>query len=223
MKPHGEAVVDVIMTGRPDLVEMAVERGYLAGARLDAVRQAETYGLDLEMIDIHWEDPDPEALVDACQRHNPRYAVAGDYDDNHAEINGRARRLREFVDNVIVVPHDDGDLAHVPEWAVIGFSTPSDYAGTDIPLRHYRDAENPIHILGGTPHQQLELLGKLWTDNVVSMDCNSHHKAATVGSKAWYPTRPRWRQVPEGDDRVERAYRRSVENLDLEYRQRGIA
>jgi hypothetical protein len=218
------ASVDVVMTGRPDLVEMAVDRGYFAGARLDKVPEHEGYGTNLEMIDIHWKNPRPDALVSACRRHRPTYCVAGDYDgENHGTINDRARRLRGYCENVIVVPHHDGDLAHVPEWAVIGYSVPSEYAATEIPLRRYREAEQPIHILGGTPHDQLGLLGQLWTDNVVSMDCNSHHKAATIGSKAWHPTRPRWRQVPEGPDRVERAYETSVKHLDTEYQQRGIA
>lgn len=217
--------LDIIMTGRPDLVEMATSRGYLAGTRLDEVPRHEQYGTTLEFIDLHWEQPDFPGLLAACEKHRPKYAIAGDYDseDNHAEINDRAAQLREFVDHVIIVPHHDGDLDHIPEWAIIGYSTPSEYAATEIPLRRYRDASQDIHILGGTPHDQLELLGRLWVDNVVSMDCNSHHKSATIGSKAWWPASPRWRLVPEGDNRVERAYETSVENLKTEHEQRGIA
>lgn len=215
--------LDIIMTGRPDLVEMATDQGYLAGCRLDEVPRHDRYGSQLEFIDLHWEEPDFDGLLAACKMHEPRYAIAGDYDgDNHETINERAEQLRDVVENVIIVPHHDGDLDHVPEWAVIGYSTPSEYAETEIPLRDYQTASQPIHILGGTPHDQLTLLGRLWVDNVVSMDCNSHHKSATIGSKAWCPARPRWRLVPEGDNRVERAYQESIDNLKTEHEQRGI-
>lgn len=215
--------LDIIMTGRPDLIEMAVDRGYLAGCRLDELPRHERHGQEIEFLDLHWEQPDVDGLQAACETHRPKYAIAGDYDEtNHAEINKRAGQLREFVEHVIIVPHHDGDLDCVPEWAVIGYSTPSEYAETEIPLRRYRDASQDIHILGGTPHDQLDLLGRLWVENVVSMDCNSHHKSATIGSKAWCPARPRWRLVPEGENRVERAYRESVENIRYEHEQRGI-
>ena len=217
--------VDIITTGRPDLTAYAEEYGYLRGTRLDDEPRYRRQDIRVDFLDLHWEDPDWDGLLEAVAWHEPKYAIAGDYDgSNYETINDRARQLREHAENVIVVPHHDGDLAHVPEWCVVGYSTPSDYAATEIPIRRYRETSHHIHILGGTPHQQHRLLGRLWVKNVISMDCNSHHKAATIGAKAWYPGRPHWRKVgPEGmENAVESAYKISVTNLHKEHQRRGI-
>jgi hypothetical protein len=217
--------VDIITSGRPDLTAYAGDHGFLRGARLDKERRYYDQDVRVDFLDMEWEDPDPDHLIDAAERHRPKYAVAGDYlrdQDNAAAVHERADRLREFVENVIVVPKSPGDLDRVPEWCVVGYSVPTEYGGTDIPLRAYRDITQPIHVLGGTPHRQLEVAGRLWLDSICSMDGNSIHKAATIGAKAWHPTVPRWRKV-DGEDAVERAYRKSVDNLRQEYAARGMA
>lgn len=217
--------VDIITTGRPDLTEYAAEYGYLRGTRLDDEPRYRREGVRVDFLDLHWEDPDFDALLEAAEWHQPRYVVAGDYNgSNHEMVNDRARQLREHAENVIVVPHEDGDLKHAPKWTVVGYSTPSEYAGTEIPIREYRETSHGLHILGGTPHEQHRLLGRLWVENVVSMDCNSHHKAATIGAKAWYPDQPHWRKVgPAGmKNAVESAYQTSVTNLSMEHQRRGL-
>jgi hypothetical protein len=214
--------VDLITTGRPDLTTVAARRGYLRGARLDHLGEYEVRDLSVDFIDVHWEDPDFPALVEAAARHYPRYAIAGDYDgDNFEQIHDRAATLRKHAENVIVVPHHPGEVDRVPEWCVVGYSVPSAYAGTTAPVWEYRQTGHDVHILGGTPHGQLDLLDYLGRDTVVSMDCNSHHKAATIGAKAWYPESPRWRRI-EGDHAVEEAYRISVENLHETHQQEGL-
>jgi hypothetical protein len=217
--------VDIITTGRPDLTAYAAQYGYLRGTRLDDEPRYRRRNVQVDFLDLHWDEPDWNGLLDAAEWHRPKYAIAGDYDgSNHETVNDRARQLIDHSENVIVVPHKDGDLAHAPEWCVVGYSTPSEYASTDIPIREYRETSHDIHILGGTPHQQHQLLGRLWVENVCSMDCNSHHKAATIGAKAWYPARPHWRKVgPEGmENAVESAYKTSVVNLNRDHQRRGL-
>lgn len=219
--------VDIITTGRPDLTAYAEEYGYLRGTRLDDEPRYRREGVRVDFLDVHWEDPDFDALLEAAEWHEPKYAIAGDYlrdEDNVALVNDRADQLREHAENVIVVPKTPGDIDHVPEWCVVGYSTPSVYEGTDIPLRNYRETSHDIHILGGTPHQQHDLLGRLWLENVRSMDCNSHHKAATIGAKAWYAASPHWRKIgPEGmENAVTEAYKTSVVNLHTDHQRRGL-
>lgn len=218
--------VDIITTGRPDLTEYAAEYGYLRGTRLDDEPRYRREDVRVDFLDVHWEDPDFEALLEAAAWHEPRYVVAGDYDadeENYEVVNERARRLREHAENVIIVPHSTGELAFVPEWVVVGYSTPTEYAGTEIPLRRYRETSHDIHVLGGTPHKQHRITGQLWLENICSMDCNSHHKAATMGAKAWHPATPHWRKVDEGDNAVERAYQLAVKNLHEEHQRRNLA
>jgi len=215
--------VDIITSGRVDLTAYAGEQGYLRGARLDKADRYANHGVAVDFLDMDWNNPEPEKLIRAARDHRPKYAVAGDYlrdEDNIETVNRRAGELRQYAENVIVVPKSPGDLSHVPEWCVVGYSVPTEYGGTDIPLREYRDIPQQIHILGGTPHRQFEIVGKLWLDSICSIDGNSIHKAATIGAKAWYADVPHWRKV-DGEGAVERAYKQSVDNLHHTHTARG--
>ena len=215
--------VDIITSGRVDLTAYAGERGYLRGARLDKADRYRRHGVAVDFLDMDWNDPDPDKLITAAKQHRPKYVVAGDYlrdEDNTERVNNRARELRDYAENVIVVPKSPGDFAHVPEWCVVGYSVPTEYGGTDIPIREYVALENQIHVLGGTPHRQFNVVSQLWLENVCSIDGNSIHKAATIGAKSWHPAVPHWRKV-DADDAVERAYRQSVDNLRSAHEDRG--
>lgn len=204
--------LDVITTGRPDLTAMAEEYGCLRGTRIDDESRYRQRDVQVDFLDLHWEDPDFQSLLEAAAWHDPKYIIAGDYDgSNYQQINDRARQLRNLAEHVIVVPHHPGEVAKIPEWAVVGYSTPTDYGGTEAWLWEYRD--RPIHILGGTPHQQLEVLRYL-ADDAVSVDGNSYHKAATLGAKYWRdePTH-HWHRVDHGGPgAVVGAYERSLQN-----------
>jgi len=215
--------VDIITSGRLDLTEYAGERGFLRGARLDKASRYFDHGVSVDFLDMDWNDPDPDKLIEAAARHRPKYAVAGDYlrdEDNATTVNERAETLRDYAENVIVVPKSPGDLADVPEWCVVGYSVPTDYGGTDIRLQKYTEIPQQIHVLGGTPHRQFDIVGRLWLDSVCSIDGNSIHKAATIGAKAWYPDSPHWRKI-EGENAVEDAYQISVDNLRITHESRG--
>ena len=217
------ATVDIITSGRVDLTEYAGKKGYLRGARLDKADRYANHGVAVDFLDMDWNDPDPDKLIRAAKDHRPKYVVAGDYlrdEDNTQLVNNRARQLRDLAENVIVVPKSPGDFQHVPEWCVVGYSVPTEYGGTDIPLREYVSLPNQIHVLGGTPHRQFDVVSQLWLENVCSIDGNSIHKAATIGAKAWHPAVPHWRKV-DADDAVERAYRESVDNLHAAHKARG--
>jgi len=217
------ATVDIITSGRVDLTEYAGKKGYLRGARLDKADRYANHGAAVDFLDMDWNDPDPDKLIRAAKDHRPKYVVAGDYlrdEDNTQRVNDRARQLRDLAENVIVVPKSPGDFQHVPEWCVVGYSVPTEYGGTDIPLREYVSLPNQIHVLGGTPHRQFDVVSQLWLENVCSIDGNSIHKAATIGAKAWHPAVPHWRKV-DADDAVERAYRESVDNLHAAHKARG--
>jgi len=214
---------DLITTGRPDLTAIAEDYGWLRGSRLDDVPRYENRGISLEFVDLHWEDPQPDELLATAMRHRPRYVVAGDYDGgNYEEINDRARQLRPYAENVIVVPHDPGEVAHVPEWAVVGYSTPTKYAGTDAPVWEYYGRD--VHILGGKVDQIRELYGYL-ADEIVSIDCNSFHRGATSFAKWWAKSTPRWNKLPTATARptnAVRAYENSMANISYALREQGV-
>lgn len=214
---------DLITTGRPDLTDVAAAYGWLRGSRLDDVGRYENLGISLDFIDLHWEDPDPDALLAAAMRHRPRYVVAGDYDgENFDAINERAAALRRYAENVIVVPHEPGEVSEVPEWAVVGYSTPSGYAGTDAPIWEYYGRD--VHILGGRVEQIQELYGYLGTD-IISIDCNSFHRGATSYAKWWGQSTPSWNKLAAAvpcSENANRAYENSLLNISYALREQGM-
>jgi len=121
-----------------------------------------------------------------------------------------------------VVPHEPGDLDHVPDWAVVGYSTPTQYAGTDIPVWEYHGHD--VHILGGTIDEMLNVYGYL-ADDVVSLDCNSFHRGATSFAKWWGHSTPSWNKLAAAVPRPEnaiRAYENTMANLHCKLRAEGI-
>lgn len=214
---------DLMTTGRPDLVTVAEKFGWLRGSRLDYLDRHETRGHKVNFLDLHWEDPQPDELLAAAMRHRPRYVVAGDYDgENYQKINDRARQLREYAENVIVVPHEPGEVGHVPDWAVVGYSTPTKYAGTDAPVWEYRGQD--VHILGGTIDQIREVYAHL-ADSVVSIDTNSHHRGATAFAKWWGQSSPSWNKLARpvaAAGNARRAYENTMLNLTYALRSEGI-
>lgn len=214
---------DIITTGRPDLTATAARYGWLRGSRLDELSKYEARDAPVEFVDMHWENPDRDSLLEACERHRPRYAVAGDYDgDNHETINEFGAELRQFVDNVIIVPHEPGEVERVPRWAVVGYSTPTKYAGTDAPIWEYRGRD--VHILGGTVEQIEQIHGHL-ADSVVSIDMNSHHRGATRFAKWWGRSTPRWNRLAAptaSDENIEIAYEHSIANISYFLREKGV-
>jgi len=211
---------DKITTGRPDLTAIATRYGWLRGARVDEVSRYERQDTLLDFVDPGPDNCDPDELVAATRQHNPRYAIAGDYDgDNYDEINELADRLRPHAHRVIVVPHKPGEIERVPDWSVVGYSTPSDYAGTTAPVWEYRGRD--VHVLGGTIEQSVEVQGYLG-DDVVSFDCNSFHRSATQFTKWWGGSSPHWHRLPTATAQPGnciRAYQHTMLNISYYLRQ----
>lgn len=209
--------VDIITTGRPDLTAYAEAHGWLRGCRLDAIAECERAGVSPDFIDIHWDEPDRDTLLAKTIQHEPAYVVAGDYDgQNYETINEFAGQLRPFAGNVIIVPHEPGEVDRVPEWAIVGYSTPTEYAGTDAPVWEYRGRD--IHILGGTVPQIKTVIDHLGAD-IVSLDTNTHHRDATRFGEYWTPTEPQRKQTPGIEDDIREAYENSVLNMTYAFEQ----
>jgi len=212
--------VDIITTGRPDLTEYAAKHGWLVGSRIDEVHRYESAGKSVEFLDLHWEEPDRDTLTAKCMQHEPKYVVAGDYDgDNYAEINEYADSLRQWVDNVIVVPHEPGEIDKVPEWAVVGYSTPTGYAGTDAPVWEYYGRD--VHILGGTI-EQIKVVVDALRDDIVSIDTNTMHRDATQFGEYWSVSTPTRKKIPNFDTCVNQAYQNSILNITYAFEAWGL-
>lgn len=212
--------VDIITTGRPDLTEYAESHGWLRGCRLDAIQNYERANVSPEFIDLHWEDPKRDELLAKTIQHKPEYVIAGDYDgENYATINDFADELRQYAENVIVVPHEPGEVEKVPEWAIVGYSTPTSYAGTDAPIWEYTGRN--VHILGGTMPQIKTVVDHLKND-IVSLDTNTHHRDATQFGEYWTPSGRQRKKVAHTGNTVREAYENSVLNMTYAFEAWGL-
>lgn len=185
--------IDLITTALPDeLWEFAGSNGFYVGGRLDSLKGLETRGIDVNFIDMHWEQVNETELIAACKRHSPEYAVAGDYSRDGLDIdavNSLARQVEPYVNRVIVVPHGTGQVAEVPEFATVGLSVATSYASSDVPLIEYHG--NDLHLMGGAPEKQMELYER-YTDDVISADSNYVQKIAYKQNRWWSQTRDKF-------------------------------
>lgn len=212
--------VDIITTGRPDLTEYAHKHGWLTGCRLDAIQNYEKEGVTPDFIDLHWEQPDQDQLLTKAMQHNPEYVVAGDYDgENYEQINDFANQLRSYAENVIIVPHEPGEVKKVPEWAIVGYSTPTGYEGTDAPIWEYTGRD--VHILGGTMPQIQTVVNHL-KNSIVSIDTNTHHRDATQFGEYWSKSDRQRKQVADIGNTVRPAYENSVLNMTYAFEEWGL-
>lgn len=159
----------------------AIRQGWLPGARYTNLRDIKEFD-KIGLIDIDWKNYDFNAHLDAVKLVKPILTVARDIEDitELEDIIKQAYILNEYAKYVIIVPKDIRLIGHIneliPEQFILGYSVPTKYGGTKIPISEFRN--RPVHLLGGRPNIQLELAKQL---NVFSMDCNSFTIDAAFG------------------------------------------
>ncbi len=212
--------IDIITTGRPDFTEYAEKHGWLRGCRLDAIQNYERAGVSPEFIDIHWEEPNRDGLLIKAMQHNPMHVVAGDYDgDNYDTINEFGKQLNQFAENVIIVPHEPGEVEKVPEWAVVGYSIPTAYAGTEAPIWEYYNRD--VHILGGTMNN-IKMVIDYLGDNIVSLDTNTMHRDATQYGEYWTISKPNRKKHASTLPKINETYENSILNMTYAFEEWGL-
>jgi hypothetical protein len=91
-----------------------------------------------------------------------------------------AHALRQFADHVVIVPKAcqlaEGLSERIPRCFTLGYSVPSRYGGTPIPVSSFEG--RAVHLLGGRPDLQRRLAERL---PVVSMDGNRFTLDARYG------------------------------------------
>ena len=196
--------------GNPRFAAIALRHGFLYGVCSGATAYHPPAFLDLDH-----RQPRFERHLEWTARHRPRFAVAGDV-ETPAQFDGvlrQAEALRSHAGDVIVVPKATGLVERVPDWCMVGLSVPTTFGGTQAPFWEYLGRR--VHLLGGSPQAQLRLYAYLGP-SVVSVDGNSHMKAATRYGDWW--ERGRWagpgrRRELRGWDVPYRAFERSCANI----------
>lgn len=191
--------------GNRRFAQIAIEAGMTYGAQLPG-----TVYFSPEFVDQDWKRADRAAYVAAVAQHQPRMATVLDWerDEQLPEVLGWAEDVAPFVERVIIIPKVIGGIPRLPRRiggreVVLGYSVPTRYAGTSVPPWEF--AGWPVHLLGGSPHRQMELAHYL---NAVSVDGNYIAKMAQKWIQFWvmaparYALDRRWPRLREADGRA---------------------
>jgi hypothetical protein len=142
-------------------------------------------GYSIEFVDNNFEDPSYERLVDIIERTDPAYAVLPDvYDtDDCDDVIAFGHRIHDGYDvTPVVVPKTEFDFTRLPGNWILGFSVPSGYGETDVPIASF--TTHPVHLLGGSHRNQLKFANRAVEHGVelFSVDGNAFAKGASYGN-----------------------------------------
>lgn len=210
---------------------IAHEAGYQLGARLPRT----TY-FPLYMADQDWKKPNRETYMAALAEHRPTVATVLDWerDEQLPEVLSWAEEAAQYVSRVLIVPKVVGGIGRIPRRVggadvVLAYSVPSRFGGSSVPL--WELAGWPIHLLGGSPHAQMQCWSHLsLVAEVVSADGNMAQKMATRwcqfwvrgnanASNRWWPTLLEANGMLWKGDGPAEAFRRSCVNIVAAWRQ----
>ena len=198
----------IVCHGR-QVLKIASRFGWLPGARYTNLRDIR--GSDLVgLIDIDWRDYDFKKHLATVKAIRPMLTVARDVEDEKhlPRILDQAWELSTWCPNVIIVPKDP-KLAHelkqrIPRRFILGFSVPTKYGGTRIPLEYFQG--RAVHLLGGRPDTQRRIADFV---KVVSVDSNRFTIDASYGD---FFDGQKFRPHPKGG--YTRCITDSIRNID---------
>ena len=203
--------------GNARFAEIAIRAGFRYGAQLP-----NTVYYPVWFADQNWRSPDRAAYMAALAEHRPAMATVLDWErpEQLDEVLAWAEDAAQFVDRVLIVPKVIGGIPRIPRQiggkpVVLAYSVPTRFAGTQVPAWEFYGW--PVHLLGGSPHKQMELAHYL---DVQSADGNYINLKATKfceywKSGRWAPIRPRQEDAPY------EAFQRSCENIAAAWQARG--
>lgn len=207
---------------------------YCAGKnqRFEAVAHAGGFRIGVQLpntvyhpvyfADQDWKKPDRGAYMAALNKHRPALATVLDLERSEQlpDVLAWAEDAAAYVEQVLIIPKYCGAIDQIPRAiggkpVVLAYSVPTRFGGADVPIWEFIGW--PVHLLGGSPHRQMELARYL---NVVSTDGNMANKMAHRG-RFWSQKKgPKghWRNLREigvnleSDNNLE-AFRLSCQNI----------
>ena len=178
--------------GNKNAPVVAQESGMSYGTRHDYTSYGNVYFVDINWKNYTWHD-----YVEIIRERNPVMAMTPDYEapEQRAMLEACINDLRTKTDveRILVCPKFTCAVSHIPDDCIVALSVPAPtYAGFLPDLRECTGRK--IHLLGGNPHKQVDLIRKLRGVNadVVSVDGNYLARKAALGS---YFRHGRWIDV----------------------------
>jgi len=179
-------VTDVILTvnGGDEISRAVADSPALLGFETGRYRPPE----DLVVDFCDWPFTDPDVSLDdhvtVVRNERPKYAVAPDVEAEWTlrDVLSVARELDRFAENVIIVPKDCRP-GEIPEKYVIGYPNQPNFGSNGAWMRNSYPSDHPVHVLGGSPDDQLDLADYL---TVRSVDGANVTRYAEFG-RVWTP------------------------------------
>lgn len=204
------------------MAKIAIDAGFCYGAQLPNVVHHPIY-----FADQNWKSPNRTAYMQALKHHKPHMATVLDLEHQEQlnDVLSWAEEASQYVRTVLIIPKFTGAIAQLPRTLNnaqirLAYSVPTQFGGTDVPAWEFTGW--PVHLLGGSPHRQMELANYL---DVQSVDGNVHQKLALRYCLYWKPkkrTSPKWwRSLQDSnngnkwpkDNAHHEAFRRSCNNI----------
>ncbi len=207
---------------------IAFAAGYTLGAQLPC-----TVYHPIGFADQDWKRPDRAAYIQALAYHKPRMATVLDWehDEQLSEVLSWAEEVAQYCERVLIIPKVMGGIDRLPRRiggrdVVLAFSVPTKFGGTPLPMWEF--AGWPVHLLGGSPHNQMHYAAHLNAiADVASADGNMANKLATNRCQYWVNGKGQkdryWPALElgfEGNAPIE-AFRRSCVNIMTAWRKTG--
>ncbi len=163
-------------------------------------------------------------------QYKPQWATVLDLEqpEQLAEVLDWAAEAEQYVTaGVIVIPKCDViDL--IPERYRLGFSVPTSHGETTLPFVKFLGRD--VHLLGGAPNVQMEILWRSPDAQVRSVDLNMHQKMAFERCLVWEAgdtmKNGAFRVLGRSDEVLEKphyiAFKQSCENIIKAWRSYGF-
>jgi hypothetical protein len=209
--------------GNRRFAEIAIAAGFKYGARLPGTPYAPIY-----FADQNWRKPNRVAYISALEKYRPFIASVMDWEraEQLPEVLEWAEEAAKFVGGVMIIPKVQNGVSLLPrviggKSVRLGYSVPTSHGGTELMVSEFYGW--PVHLLGGSPHAQVNIARYL--PNVISVDGNMAMKMATQFAAFYCPEwkggkHSRWPTILDydgklwgGGDAPYEAFRRSCVNI----------
>lgn len=196
--------------GNRRFAQIAIDAGFLYGAQLPG-----TIYHGIHFADQNWKNPDRARYMAALSDHRPRMASVLDLEraEQLPEVLEWTEEAAQFVRVVMIIPKVFGIIPKLPRRiggadVRLGYSVPTKHGGTEVPVWEF--CGWPVHLLGGSPHRQMEIRKYL---DVRSVDGNYHLLKANKWGEYW-----QWPGVwvsgeYQYNDGIYEAFARSCKNI----------
>jgi hypothetical protein len=171
--------------GNRRYAEIAIEHGFAYGAQ-----PLKTFYFPIDFADVDPNNMPARAdYINALAEHRPRIASVMDWtaEIELSEVLAWAEDAAAFVEVVLIIPKVHGGIARLPRRigsaeVRLGYSVPTRHGGTEVFVGEF--AGWPVHLLGGSPGQQMRLSRYM---DVRSVDGNMANRMANLHCAFWRP------------------------------------